>query len=413
MMTSKRKEVRVLYVGHLFPHHLTSKILNQRFPPIQTQRFGLALLTAIARGFIGEVEVLSVAPLLDYPICKTLISPKAKWIPLDGIHATMIPFINIIGLKHLTRFLGTCIFVGKWSLTNSQYNRIIIMHGIQSCKVWGVIIGQAFYPAITLSYLTDDIGISQQWEGRLIKFLRKVDVSIMKAGLKKISGVISMTNRLAESLAKSRPSLILPSIQNVSFYMPKRAYKNTNDGVSKNRIITIVYAGGLYKDSGVDLLAESFCRANWNDKRLIIAGSGILENTIRAYSKKNARISFLGFLDANKLIELYAQADILINPRRISSSIALLSFPSKIVEYLCTGKPVISTNMPSLTAEFRKQLILVYSEEPEELIQCIDRVASWDSRKRNQWRISTIQFIKRELSPDVQGSRIKEFVQGL
>jgi glycosyltransferase involved in cell wall biosynthesis len=235
----------------------------------------------------------------------------------------------------------------------------------------------------------------------------------MKAGLKKISGVISMTNRLAESLAKSRPSLILPSIQNVSFYMPKRAYKNTNDGVSKNRIITIVYAGGLYKDSGVDLLAESFCRANWNDKRLIIAGSGILENTIRAYSKKNARISFLGFLDANKLIELYAQADILINPRRISSSIALLSFPSKIVEYLCTGKPVISTNMPSLTAEFRKQLILVYSEEPEELIQCIDRVASWDSRKRNQWRISTIQFIKRELSPDVQGSRIKEFVQGL
>jgi glycosyltransferase involved in cell wall biosynthesis len=404
---------KVLLVGHLFPDHLESKIFGQLIPPIQTQRFGMALLTALSKGFNGEIDTISVAPILDFPKCKMLISPGSKWVPFDGVRATMIPFMNILGVKHLTRFIGTFLFVGLWSIRNIRRKRIIVMHGVQSCKIWGVLLGQALYPAITIPYLTDNIGIPLAWENRLIKKLRSVDVAIMKAGIKKVTGVISMTKALAHILAPGRPSIILPAIQNISIELAPVSSQKVDENHSSGRTISVVYAGGLYRDSGIDLLAESFCRAKWADKKLIIFGTGELESTIRAYSRKNSNILYMGFIDPKKMDKVYAAADILINPRRISTLISLQSFPSKLVEYVCTGKPVISTNMPALNDDFKKHLMIAYADEPEEIIRCIEEVSSWDSNKRDQWRMQVIEYVKKELAPEVQGTRIREFVQRL
>lgn len=404
---------RILLVGHLFPDSLESKILGQRIPPIQTQRFGMALLTALSKGFYGEIDTLSVAPILDFPKCKMLISPWSKWIPFDGVRATMIPFVNIMGIKHLTRFIGTCLFVGLWSIRNIRQKRIIVMHGVQSCKIWGVLLGQAPFPTTTISYLTDNLGIPLAWENRLIKKVRRIDVAIMKMGIKKVSGVISMTEALADLLAPGRPSIILPTIQNTSIELAAASSQMGDENHTYGRLISVVYAGGLYRDSGIDLLAESFCRAKWADKRLIIFGTGELESAIRVYSKKNPNILYMGFIDPKKMAGVYATADILINPRRISSLISSQSFPSKLIEYLCTGKPVISTNMFSLSADIKKHLILAYADDPDELTRCIEEVSSWDSNKREQWRKEVIEYVKKELAPDVQGARIREFVQRL
>ncbi len=175
-------------MGHLFPLNKEAKILNQPLPPMQTQRFGLALLNTLRLAFKDNLEVLSVAPLLDYPHCRIIIAPSAKWKIDDKIAATMLPFINLVGLKHITRFIVTLAFVTRWCLRYRKTSRIIVLHGVQSCKIWGVLIGQVLSPSLTIAFLTDDLGIPLKWENKFINKLRRFDISLMKLGLKESLG---------------------------------------------------------------------------------------------------------------------------------------------------------------------------------------------------------------------------------
>jgi len=399
---------RVLFVGYLFPDWLESKILEQEISPIQTQRFGLALLDALILGFDNRVEVFSVAPLLDYPHSHLIIAPSAKWKIDDKIAVTMLPFINLVGIKHFTRFIVTLAFVAWWCLRHAKTKRIIVMHGVQSCKIWGVLIGQVLSPCITISFLTDDLGIMQNWENNIFNKLRQFDIYLMKLGLQKVTGVLAMAPKLAEKLAPDRPSLVVHTIQSPSQTQVANKIKNTNKGS-----FNILYTGGLSINYGIDLLLNTFRLANRPEWRLFITGWGDSVNKVRDFSVNNPQVQFLGTVDNKKLAELYQLADVLINPKLTSTSGAWLSFPSKIVEYLSTGKPVVSTNLPVFDADFRQHLIIAQSDTPEELIRCLEDVSSWNDQQRESWRAQTIKFVQEELSPVAQGTRIRGFVDSL
>lgn len=407
MELSTSSDFKVLLVGHLFPARLELDILDQPIPPVQTQRFGMALLDALKNGFNGSVEILSVAPLLGFPKSRFLLAPKAKW-KFDGdIRATMIPFINIVGLKHLTRFVGTFLFVAFWTLRNRKHARIIVMHGVQSCKIWGVLFGQAFAPCMTIPFVTDNLGIPLAWESNFSKLLRRLDIFLMKSGLGMVSGVIAMTKKLAETLAPKRPSLIMPTIQNAAISRHHEKQR-CSDGT-----FTIVYAGGLFYNYGVNLLLDAFEQANRPEWHLVIAGSGDLEETVRDFAANNPAVEYAGFLNSKEMAELYRVADVLVNPRLTSTPIAEMAFPSKLVEYLSTGKPVVSTDLPALDESFRRHLIIAKSDSPEELIRCLDEILSWGDDQREAWQAKTFRFLQDELSPTVQGVKIRRFIESL
>jgi glycosyltransferase involved in cell wall biosynthesis len=410
MESSSSSDFRILLVGLLFPDWLEAKMLEQEILPIQTQRFGLALLDALRAGFDGNIEVLSSAPLLDYPHSRLLFAPSAKWRIDNKIKATMLPFLNLVILKHMTRFVATFAFVIQWVLRNKSSNLIIILHGVQSCKIWGVLLGQVLAPCITVSFLTDDIGIPLKWENTLLKKIRLVDVYLMKLGLQKISGIIAMTPNLAEKLAPGRPALIMPTIRNLTSNAVSNKIRNSNDDS-----FTIVYTGRLSHSYGIDLLLYTFKQANRNrpNWRLLITGWGEMENAVRDFAVNNRQVEYLGFLDSEGIAELHQLADVFVNPKLTSTSIASLAFPSKIVEYLGTGKPVVSTNLPIFDDGIRQHLIIAQSDSPEELIRCLDDVASWNDHQRESWRKQTLMFVNEELSPVIQGARIRGFIDSL
>jgi len=262
-------------------------------------------------------------------------------------------------------------------------------------------------PAVTLSYLTDDLGLSLRGESAFKKKIRRIDVFLMKRGLQRVSGVITMTPWLAAALAPQKPSLVMNAILNT---VDPRVI--SSESVSDN-VFTIVYAGGLSHDYGIDLLLQAFRQATRPDWRLVIAGSGDLAQRVQAAARSDPRIEYKGFLDAPGMAELYRIADVLVNPRLLSSSLAQMAFPSKIVEYLATGKPVVSTDLPAFDEQFRKQLVIAHSDTPEELARCLDDVASWSPDARKRWRAQTQAFLRANLSPAVQGAKLREFVQSL
>ena len=76
--------------------------------------------------------------------------------------------------------------------------------------------------------------------------------------------------------------------------------------------ITVLYAGRIAREKGIDLLADSYEAARERDPRLhlVIAGGGPEEDWLRA--RLGDRATFLGWLDRPTLARAYASADLFL-----------------------------------------------------------------------------------------------------
>jgi glycosyltransferase involved in cell wall biosynthesis/predicted metal-dependent phosphoesterase TrpH len=100
--------------------------------------------------------------------------------------------------------------------------------------------------------------------------------------------------------------------------------------------VTVLYAGRLTQEKGVDLLADAFLRAHARDPRLqlVLAGGGPEEGALR--ERLGARATFLGWLDSEELARAYASADLFLFASRTDT------FGQVILEAQASGLPVVA-----------------------------------------------------------------------
>ena len=114
----------------------------------------------------------------------------------------------------------------------------------------------------------------------------------------------------------------------------------------ENGITTYMYAGILEPVTGVDMLLKAFSRINNPTIRLKISGKGSMVKLVQEAAKQDDRITYLGCVPYEEYLCNLKQADVLVNPRNMDLPENENNFPSKIMEYLATGKPIISTRFP-------------------------------------------------------------------
>ena len=100
--------------------------------------------------------------------------------------------------------------------------------------------------------------------------------------------------------------------------------------------LSVLYAGRLTKEKGVDLLAEAFLAARRRDPRLylVLAGGGPEQDALR--SRLGPHATFLGWLEGDELARAYASADLFL------FASATDTFGQVILEAQASGLPVVA-----------------------------------------------------------------------
>lgn len=113
------------------------------------------------------------------------------------------------------------------------------------------------------------------------------------------------------------------------FHKPKRVIEKEKNSANKKYL----YVGRLIPCKNLEFLIERF---NENGKPLTIVGKGELEERLKAMAKEN--ITFAGFVENNKLPEVYKAHDIFILPSRTET------WGLVVEEAIYWGLPVITSD---------------------------------------------------------------------
>lgn len=400
----------MIWLGFALPENIAKNLFEiDPQPAVQTHKFGWAFAKALSHSS-KNIVLASSYPVQKYPLVPRIIF-RGERFKEHGLSGISMGFINMILFKHMTR-LASCI-VNLYPIIRRDRVRWLFIHGVHSpYLLFGLFVRRFGLRVVVV--LTDPPGVLLPTDSLMSVFFKKLDVYLVKSITKRMDGVISLAPELAQQLSPNSPSLIFPGIldEQVSDFFLNRS--NFIDRIDNGERITIVYAGGLSSRYGVDLLIDAVLRFDASiPVHLKLFGKGDQEARVKALAASDRRFSYGGFIDAEQLLPELAKADLLINPRPTTESFAVLSFPSKLIEYLAIGQCVLTTRIRSIPPVLRNHFYYIDDETSGGINSAILTVLGTPKRERELRAKSSQEVVRSEFSTKAIGNRISEFMAEL
>ena len=134
------------------------------------------------------------------------------------------------------------------------------------------------------------------------------------------------------------------------------------------------FGGALLEKYGIYNLIGGFKRLENNDVDLYICGHHGDDLKIKDEMKGYDNIKYFGLLPVSKVLEYEQNALACINPRPFSEDFDRFSIPSKTLEYMSMGRPVISVKNTILMEKFPDQVIWTETGRKNDLKDAMQKV---------------------------------------
>ena len=134
----------------------------------------------------------------------------------------------------------------------------------------------------------------------------------------------------------------------------------------------LVYTGTLIYYDGTSQLLEAMTLLDPERYELHIYGRGPEESLVRQYQSQYSHIKLMGYLPNKEMKAVMASADLLINPRVDNKMTDIFGFPSKMVEYLLSGTPVLTTRFAAIPEEYLDFVHLIDCQTGSGIAQAIE-----------------------------------------
>ena len=96
-----------------------------------------------------------------------------------------------------------------------------------------------------------------------------------------------------------------------------------------------------------------------------------MENEIIVLSEIDSRIKYFGNRPNDEILDYEKRAKLLVNPRFSNFEFTKYSFPSKLMEYMVSGTPVLTTKLPGIPEEYHDKMYFIEEESEEGLKESI------------------------------------------
>ena len=194
---------------------------------------------------------------------------------------------------------------------------------------------------------------------------RRVKPSLNKAAL-----VVVPSGFLRAVFAEyGQSTRVIPNIVDLNVFKP------VHDTTAVGRPFTLVITRNLEPIYGIETALKALAEVlrSAPAARLRIAGSGPQESELRAFASTlgiSSAVEFTGQLDRRGIVQLYAEADAMLNPTTVDN------MPNSVIEALACGLPVISTDVGGVPYIVRHEetALLVAPNDPAAMAAAVLRL---------------------------------------
>lgn len=381
--------MKVIYVSSLVSKDKMNTIIRKsKKKPLQSiQKFHRLMCEGLAKNG-ADVKTISSIPM------SRAISNKIIWIDKkqkeNKVEYNYVPFINLKVLRQISTFLGTLIMTINECIKGKK-EKVFICDLLNTTISSTVLILSKILKFKCIAIVTDlprDIGKKNSVS-------RKINEALQN----KYDEYIMLTEAMNEVInKKNKPFIVIEGMVDINM----KQQKNTLENKYKEKVC--IYAGGLYEKYGVKNLIEAFKLIKKDDIRLHIYGSGELENYLNEINDN--RIKYFGVIENEKVVMEELKATLLINPRFSNAEYTKYSFPSKNMEYMSTGTPMLTTKLPGMPKEYYKYVYLFEYESIEGMKEKIEEILDKDVNELYQKGQKASNFVLTEKNNIIQMEKI-------
>ena len=397
----------ILYISSACSEETLKKVSNKymRGIPLKAPQQTFDLSVALGLSQLDNVELISLPPLPSYPKSKCIIFPKK----IERLHGKFdikyIPVINLPILKAICIFLFTLFYIFKWNKANSN-EKVIILHWpyfptmIAAYIAKFITHNQVILTIPDLPYYSATYNKNLSINDKLMILINKITPNLIN----KFDGYILLTEYMRKKLdIIDKPYMIMEGL------IREENILIDNNLQQKYKERVIMYAGAVYERFGIKNLVEAFHNYVTEECELWIYGSGDFVTELKRYEKIDKRIKYKGIRFRDEVLEAERKSTLLVNPRPTKEEFTKYSFPSKTLEYMASGTPILSTKLAGIPKEYRDYVLWIEDESIEGLGNRINSLIS-NPKWLHEFGIKAQQWVKKNKNNEYQAKRILDFI---
>lgn len=348
------------------------------------------------------VSVISLPFLGSYPFFYSdfLIRPRVSCF-YNNSKIFRLGFLNLPFVKLFSKFISLLKFIIK---KNFEPDSTVFIYSMHLPFVLAVVLGKflfrkkydicLFVPDLP-EYMNDRKDIAY-------RFLKSIEIFFINICIRHINKYVVLTEEMAVKMKLDKNQYIV--IEGVADSIKLQE----NVGFSGKRIV--FYSGTLASRYGVQDLVDAFSAINNKNYELWICGDGDSRKYIEVASVNDDRIKYLGQLKRQEVLHLQQTATVLVNPRRAGDEYTKYSFPSKIMEYMSSGRPVIMHKLPGIPSEYYQYCYTPTSSTFSSFVDCLRNTLALPSSELTSKGLAAKNFIKNNKNHVKQAEKIKDFL---
>lgn len=395
--------MNVIYVGTVPPSHIVQEIKELgSYMDNATLTFQSALVSGLDYWF-PNMRVVSGIRVDEFPKVKKLyFNPES--FSHKGSPRKEDYFVGVFNMPIFKRlFSFFYIRKGIKKVLESDDKNVVIMYSMPSNQLLAVVSLRKHLhkSCLIVPDLPEFMSVSKTWIRRCAK---AIDRKIINWCVRRIDVFALLSQHMSERLPiEGKKWTQVEGIFDNRFkdVIPLDEYKQYH---------SILYSGDLGLRYGIKDLLDAFMLIKDSNYRLVICGTGDGVKLVKEYADTDSRINYLGTIERSKVLSLQRGVTVLVNPRYKSEEYTRYSFPSKTMEYLASGTPVIMHHLDCIPKEYDEYINYIDEETPESLRDKILEVCETDKSLLDEQGKKARQFILDQKNAIIQTKKIVDLI---
>jgi len=361
------------------------------------------LVGGLAAAGLEASPVVGFPPFPAFPEGPLVVRSRAESRSIPGLPpARLVGYPNLPLIKILAIGVRAALALRRWARATPGKTRVALLYNVSVPPAW-LLAAVARKYGVHLVASLNDIWIP----GALVPATagRRLDYVLQRWAIRRLSAALVVSEAIAADFLGSVPYL---RVEGGVFPEQVRAgirWRRDSPG------FTVGFAGSLEPYNGVrEVLAAAEALAG-EGVCFRIAGAGSLAPEVARRAAACPAVEYVGALDLERVPEFYGGCDLLLNWRTTRAIDLRYFFPSKLLELLASGVPVLSTRMSGVLDGFGDHLLVSDDESATALAAAVRRAARTESAELRALGERAARFTAENFDWTMQGRRIRDFFE--